>query len=107
MSHSCVADASLTSGLAGRAELVPGIPVAEAVVELELPVGAGLESLPHAVSAAAANTPAISSVLREIQRLCGIGTSARVGLVRIESAIFSAPRPVPGGFRPPRRCEYK
>ncbi|MEU4343221.1 hypothetical protein AB0H00_18415 [Nocardia sp. NPDC023852] len=62
--------------------------VALAAAVVELSVGAGLDSLPQAVSAAAAQTPAISSVLREIQRLCGIGTSARVGIVGIESAIF-------------------
>ncbi|WP_245547944.1 hypothetical protein [Nocardia pneumoniae] len=95
MSHSWFAAASEISGLAGvvRPVVVPG--VADAVVEDALPVGAGLGSLPHAVKAAAAKTPAISRELREIQRLYGIGTSGRVGIVGIESAIDFADRPEP------------
>ncbi|BDU01556.1 hypothetical protein IFM12276_45840 [Nocardia sputorum] len=78
--------------------MVPGVAVADAVVELELPVGAGPESLPQAVNAAAARAPATSRVLREIQRLYGMGTSGRVGIVGIESAIDFADRPEPAVF---------
>ncbi|MFG1792031.1 hypothetical protein [Nocardia sp. NPDC049149] len=68
MSHSCAAAASEISGVAGLGALL-GLLVADAVVEPELPVGAGFDSLPHAVRAAAAQTPAKTRVLREIQRL--------------------------------------
>ncbi|MGY1896329.1 hypothetical protein ACW9HG_12960 [Nocardia gipuzkoensis] len=100
MSHSWIAAASEISGLAGvtRPEVVPGVAVADAVVELELPVGSGLVSLPQAVNAAAARAPATSRVLREIQRLYGIGTSGRVGIVGIESAIDFTDRPEPADF---------
>ncbi|MEV6430147.1 hypothetical protein [Nocardia sp. NPDC051463] len=95
MSHSWVADASETGGVVGLGAAVPlGALVADPVVDAELPVGAESVLVPHAVSAAAAKTPATRSVLREIQRGCGIGTSARVDIVRIESAIVCAVGPV-------------
>jgi hypothetical protein len=99
MSHSWVAAASEICGLPGLAPEEPvGALVAEAdpVVEPELPVG--FDPLPQAVRAAAAKAPASSSVLRAIQRRCGIGTS-RVDIVGIESATVCAVRPVCGRYR--------
>ncbi|WP_245672387.1 hypothetical protein [Nocardia anaemiae] len=97
MSHSWVADASeISRVVVGALVVLPAlVAVADPVVELELPVGAGLESLPQAVSATAAKIPATTSVLREIQRGCGIGTSARVGIVGFESAIICRAWPAP------------
>jgi hypothetical protein len=94
MSHSWVAAASEICGLLGLALEEPVgalVADAEAVVEPELPVG--FDPVAQAVSAAAAEAPASNSVLRVIQRRCGIGTS-RVDIVGIESAIVCAVRPV-------------
>ncbi|MFR9753191.1 hypothetical protein ACL02S_19440 [Nocardia sp. 004] len=102
MSHSLTAAASETSGAASvlRPGLVFGVVAVDSVVVgagelVVLPLGAGAgDSGPHAVETTAVRTLATSRVVREIQRLLGIGTSGCVGIVGIESAIDRPCRPV-------------